>query len=389
MIRGRGRLGSILLGAMARLLLPFRRKVEFTADTIRHARAILLIRPEGLGDIILTLPAIAYLRQENPESKLGMAVRPGFAQFVRDMQVVDEVIVIDYPKKSTLMLSQVCSFLRQIVKMRGLFDVAFDFRGDPRNAVIGAWSARIVVGPGAPGTTFLLSAVYREMKRQPMAETILEIVSLKQPCTPAAEEFSAAFRYRVNREAVRRVSALLESYEHFVLIHPGASRPSNRWDPGRWGELIRKLLAAGEQVVITGAGTEDFWFVSEILKTLEPQAGLLNLLDRTTCTDLTVIVEKAKLVISPDTGIAHVAFARQIPSVTLFGSDSDILWGHKTSINRALFVQLPCRPCMAYHCPRSDYPRECMDLIRVDQVMSAAITALREKSQVTISSDAP
>lgn len=335
-VRGRDRAVSILLGAIARVFLLLRRKTGFTADTVRHAQSFLLIQPGGIGDIILTLPAISYLRRENPEARVVMVVRPGFAQFVGNMRVVDEVIVLDYPKRSTLAFFRLSSFLRQFAGMRRRFDVAFDLRGDPRSAIIGAWSARIVVGPGAPGTTFLLSAVYREMKPRPMAERTLGIVSLEQPTVPAIENYAEAFRYRVGSDAVQRVSALLESRENFVLIHPGASRPSNRWDPSKWGGLIRKLLASGEQVVITGAGAEDFRFVSVILGGLESRAELLNLVDRTSCTDLTAIVEKAKLVISPDTGIAHIAFARQVPSVTLFGSDSEILWGHETSVNRLL-----------------------------------------------------
>lgn len=379
-IQGSDRVIAILLGVLARLMLSLRRKAEFNADTIRHAQSFLLIRPEGLGDIILTLPAVSYLRRENPEGRIAMVVRPGFAQFVRDMQVVDEVIALDYPKRSTLALSQLNSFVRQFVVLRRRFDVAFEFRGDPRNAIIGAWSAPIVVGPGAPGTTFLLSAVYRDMKPRPMAERILGIVSLQQSSVPVVENY-AAFRYRVDSHAVQRVAALLESRQNFVLIHPGASRPSNRWDPSKWRELIVKLLASGEEVVITGAGAEDLRFVSAIVGGLESRAGLLNLVNRTTCTDLTAIVERAKLVISPDTGIAHIAFARQVPSVTLFGSDSEVLWGHETSVNRPLLVRLPCRPCMAYHCPRSDHPMECMDRIKVDEVYTKAKMGLLSSSR--------
>lgn len=381
-VRGRDRAISILLGAMARLLLSHRRRIEFTADTIRHAKSFLLIRPEGLGDIILTLPAIAYLRGENSEAKMVMAVRPSFAQFVRDMEVVDEVIVLDYPKRSTLAAAEVGSFLRQVARMRRRFDVAFDFRGDARNAIIGAWSAKTLVGPETPGTTFLLSAVYREMNPRPMAERVLEVVSLRQQSVPAIENYAAAFRYPVKSGTVQQVSALLQSREKFILIHPGASRPSNRWAPSKWRELIRKLLASGEQVVITGGGAEDLRYASAILGDLEPRAELVNLINRTSCTDLTAIVEKAKLVISPDTGIAHIAFARQVPSVTLFGSDSEVLWGHQTSINQALFARLPCRPCMAYHCPRSDYPMECMDRVGVEEVYSATKAASQSPSQV-------
>ena len=85
-------------GVLEQILALLRRKAKFNSDTIRTAESVLFIRPEGMGDIILTLPAIAWIRQENPGARLAMAVRPMFADFVAEMRVVDEVIPLDYPR---------------------------------------------------------------------------------------------------------------------------------------------------------------------------------------------------------------------------------------------------------------------------------------------------
>jgi len=373
-IHGGDRVLSYLLGAVARLLLTFRRPQKFSPDTIRTAQSFLFIRPEGLGDLILTLPAIAYIRRENPGARLAMAVRPAFAKFVRDMQVVDEIIPLDYPKRSTLTPRQLRPFLGQVWRMRGRYDVAFDFRGDARNAIIGAWAAPIVTGPGAAGTQFLLSARYQDSTQLPAAERNLGIVSLGQATPPAMEDYAPAFRYHVGEGARQHATELLPSREKYVLVHPGASKPSNRWDPGRWRDVVRGLLESGKHVVITGAGAEDSQLATEIQEGLP--GALTCLVDRTDCADLTPIVERAQLVISPDTGIAHIAFAQRIPSVTLFGSESEFLWGHEGPIHAALCTALPCRPCGAYRCPRTDFPMECMASITVEQVCSAASAVL-------------
>lgn len=334
-----------------------------------------------MGDIILTLPAIAYIRQENPRARLTMAVRPMFAQFVSDMQVVEEALPLDYPKRSSLALHRVGPFLGQLARMRRRFDVAFDFRGDARNAMIGAWSARIVAGSDAPGTSFLLSSRYREGEILPMAARNLRIVSLEQATVPRVEDYASAFRYRVADEVRAGVSRLAGSRDGYVLIHPGASRPSNRWDADRWRNLIRLFLESGELVAITGTGPEDSQLVSTILDGIEPRDAVSNLVNRTSSAELTPVVKKARLVISPDTGIAHIAFAHRVPSVTLFGSDSEMVWGHASPIHRPLGISLPCRPCSAYRCPRNDHPMECMDSITVEQVYSAAKAALQASSQ--------
>ncbi len=355
-------------------------KPAFSRNTIPNAKSFLFIRPEGLGDIILTLPAIAYIRQQNPAARLAMAVRPIFAQFVSRLQIVQEVIPLDYPKRSTLSLNRMGPFLAQVARMRRRFDVAFDFRGDPRNAWIGAWAARTVVGPGAIGTNFLLSRRYVEKELLPMAERNLRIVSLEQTPEPRIEDYTWALRYRIDEEGRQRVPLLIDFNEKYVVIHPGASRPSNRWATDRWRDLIRRFLAAGEHVVITGAGSADSELVSAILREIEPGATVTNLVNRTSSSDLSAIVEKARLVISPDTGVAHIAFAHHVPSVTIFGSDSEIRWGHQTLINLVAFASIPCRPCMAYRCPRRDRPMECMELITVDQVWLRAITLMKDSS---------
>lgn len=378
----RDRVLSYLLGVLARLLLTFRRKRKLPPDALGAAQSFLFIRPEGLGDIILTLPAIAYIREKNPGARLAMAVRPMFARMVSDMGVVHEVISLDYPKKSTLTLRQMRPFWRRVWPMRQRFDIAFDFRGDARNALIGAWSARMVVGPAAPGTEFLLSSSYRDTRPLPMAERNLGVVSLGQAERPAIGDYASAFRYRMDGDAQRRSSLLLQFKESYILVHPGASRPSNRWEPNRWRELIRRFLEAGEQVVITGAGKEDFALAAEIQEGLEPRAGLASLVNRTNCEDLTAIVQKAQVVISPDTGVAHIAFAHDVPSVTLFGSDSEFLWGHESPSHAVICVRLWCRPCGAYRCPRSDHPMECLDSIGSEPVWLAARAAVQASMQV-------
>ena len=357
------------------LTAPPERKAKFNRETIRTAESFLFIRPEGMGDIILTLPAIAYIRRENPRARLAMAVRPMFAEWVSGMQVVEEVIPLDYPKRSTLALRRLGPFLRQVAQMRGRFDVAFDFKGDLRNTAIGAWSAQLVVGGKAHGTSFLLSGKYLDSEPLPIAERNLRIVSLEQIPAPEIEDYTWALRFRIEEPARQRVRSLLDAQENYIVIHPGASRPDKQWDSGKWRNLIGRYLNSGQTVVITGAGRADARRAATILEGLETQPTLVNLVDRTSCAVLTAIVEKARLVISPDTGIAHIAYAHQVPSVTLFGSDSEVLWGHKTPIN------VPLRSSGSSDRPGSDEAAHSIRAITVDQICAAAEMVLQAASQ--------
>ena len=373
------RLAGGCLRIVVRLMFPFRRAPRLDDAALRAATSFLLIRPEGLGDIVLTMPAIACLRGVNARAKIAMAVRPMFAEFVRDIGIVDEVVVLDFPKRSTLQVGKLGQFLAQVWSLRGRYDVAWDFRGDPRNAILGALAARIVAGAPAHGTEFLLSAVHAGLPNTPAAERNLEIVAVGtggRP-TPKVEEYAGSFDYRMREEVGERARRLRGGWKDYIVVHPSASRPSNQWGVSRWREVIRGLTGDGENVVISGSGGGDEQAVREILEGVEGNGRVLNLVNRTTCSELAVLVGEARALISPDTGVAHIAFARGVPSVTLFGSDSESTWGHPTRVNRQVFATLPCRPCRAYWCPRTDRPGECMDLISVEAVRSSLRAALK------------
>lgn len=102
-----------------------------------------------------------------------------------------------------------------------------------------------------------------------------------------------------------------------VVLHPGAASPSRRWPPGRCAAVARALAAAGERIVIIGTRAE------------RPTAGRVAraaglgpesvLAGQTGLAGLAALVAAARLVISNDTGVAHLAVAYGRPSVTLFG----------------------------------------------------------------------
>ncbi|HTV13385.1 MAG TPA: glycosyltransferase family 9 protein [Acidobacteriaceae bacterium] len=371
------------LGAVARVWFVGRRTPRPDADYPAQVRSVLLIRPEGLGDIILTLPAIAWLRRASPGVRIAMAVRPLFADFVRDIGIADETIALDYPKKSTLALDRLMPFFRQVIHLRRKYDVAFDFRGDPRNAMLGAWSARMVAGELAPGTDFLLSYGQKLQFDCSRAVQHLHLVRLGAPIAESETAVLAECRISANPamvEAARRYTAGLSN---FVILHPGASIPSNRWTVRQWQVLAQRLAQDGFELVFTGAGTEEVDLVAAILnQDLGGRLKVLNLAGKSTVSELAGVVSLARAVVSPDTGIAHVAHALGTPAVTLFGPGSEILNGYLNPKNRALCVTLPCRPCMAAQCPRTDFPRECMERISEDAVYEALHQAMAHAGPV-------
>lgn len=110
-----------------------------------------------------------------------------------------------------------------------------------------------------------------------------------------------------------------------TLLHPGSKIPGKRWPVERFAALGRQLAGTGHQIVITGDATEQ-----PLARRVAQLAGLPAHTVRAGRTDLrhlAGLVAHARLLISGDTGIAHLATAYGTPSVVLFGPHSPTHWG--------------------------------------------------------------
>ena len=104
--------------------------------------------------------------------------------------------------------------------------------------------------------------------------------------------------------------------KNVTIVHPGAKSPSRRWP--HFPEVARRLATAGHRVVVTGTETD---LAAEVARAAG--APVLS----TSLTELAGLVAHARLVVSGDTGIAHLATAYRTPSVVLFGPVPPRRWG--------------------------------------------------------------
>jgi ADP-heptose:LPS heptosyltransferase len=110
-----------------------------------------------------------------------------------------------------------------------------------------------------------------------------------------------------------------------VVVHPGAKAEARRWPINRFGAVARGLALAGQPVCITGSASERGRCLAVAQSAgLSPHCVVAGTLD---LGGLAALVAGARLVVSGDTGIAHLASAYATPSVILFGPTSPERWG--------------------------------------------------------------
>ncbi|MFC4145065.1 glycosyltransferase family 9 protein [Micromonospora mangrovi] len=109
------------------------------------------------------------------------------------------------------------------------------------------------------------------------------------------------------------------------IVHPGAKATQRRWPPDRFAAVARELTDRGHRVVVTGTPGE-----RGIAEAVARAAGLpadAVLAGSTDVGELAALVAHARLVVSGDTGIGHLATGYGTPSVLLFGPVPPAQWG--------------------------------------------------------------
>jgi ADP-heptose:LPS heptosyltransferase len=157
------------------------------------------------------------------------------------------------------------------------------------------------------------------------------------------------------------------NYARPVIIHPGAGYPSRRWPPARFAAVAGYLNKSGWRVLITGSPSERD-LAEYVARTagLPPYAAVAG---QTTPLNLAALVAEAALVVSGDTGIAHLATAFRRPSVVLFGPIPPDEWGPPP--DRPWHVALHAAEPGYHGDPHGDQVDPALDAIRATDVIAA------------------
>lgn len=158
----------------------------------------------------------------------------------------------------------------------------------------------------------------------------------------------------------------------FAVLAPGAAYgPAKRWPLPRWIALARELAADGLEVLACGGAGE-----AEACAALAAATGGRSLAGRTSLPQQAALCAAAAVVVSNDSGMAHLAGAVGAPTVVIFGSTSSAwtapLGPHVRVVQRATV----CSPCFRRTCAIG---YACLENVRMDDVR-AAVGLARERN---------
>jgi lipopolysaccharide heptosyltransferase II len=347
-------------------------------DTWSRAERILCVRPDGLGDVLMTSPALRALRQSVPGRRLSLLCSAAGAHIAHLLPEVDEVLVYAAPWVKTSPPHLAVVDVRRLARLRrGHFDAAViftTFSQSPLPAALLCYLANIPLrlahcreNPYQLLTDWVPETEpergeRHEVRRQ--LDLVAEVGSVTGDERLSRPEVPLAARRRVAHE-LRRLD--LEQRRDWVLIHPGATAISRRYRPAGFAAAADHLVARmGWRIVFAGASA-DAGLVDSVRASMRAEA--VSLAGRLDLAELIALIERAPVLIANNSGPAHIAAAVGTPVVDLYAltNPQHTPWQSRC---RVLSHPVPCAGCLRSECPLGH--NDCLQRVPPEAVAEAA-----------------
>ena len=342
-------------------------------------RKIAVLRANGLGDFLFTLPAVHALRTTFPKAEIVLLGKAWHADFVPGrVPDIDRAVVVprypgvDEPENAVRNTKQVKIFFEHM--QAETFDLAFQMHGGGRNSnrFIGRLGAKWTVGSATPDAKPLDDAV-PYMFYQNEVLRYLELAARVGATTDQLVPQVAVTN--IDKQEARKLAGDSTDY---VVIHPGATDPRRRWPPAKFAAVAEAYLRRGYGVFVTGS-EDELQLAEEVSAYTDYQA--INISSALSLGGLAGLLDGASLTIANDTGPLHLARAVGCPTVGIYWIGNFITAGpmrharHLSLLSWRTHCPVCGQPCVGeipFGAAGCEHTASFVDDVELRQVLEAA-----------------
>jgi len=377
-----------VLDTLLYLLLPWR-MISRNSLVDFKPKSILFCRTDHIGDVYLSLPALALVRNHYPDSHL-VVLAPSWAESLfRVAGCQDELLICDPPwwtKKRKNRFGTTGSseggwlaLWRTIQKIRSQnFDLCIEMRGDVRQIIAFGWlggAKRLLTRErnGGAGLADLAPKIDESLHECEQNIVLVRSLGISETKPIFATPYSASDALHVHNLLTNTpITPMQGGNTLTILIHPGA-KWVNHWPMEYYSDLITALGNEYPKlsVILTGSGSESD--VCQKISDSLPERSFV-LAGKLKLTETAALMSLVDLVIMADTGPMHFLNAITTPAVLLFGPTSPTRFAPYGEHIEVISAGDCCHSSLHEFCTRSspDTPSDCMARISVSKVLCRA-----------------
>lgn len=345
----------------------------------RRVKRVLAVRTDNLGDVLMTTPALAAIAESQPDVEITLLGSDSAAAMRAHLPMLRDVMTARVPwvRHEGLQAAQDDLALVARIAQRQ-FDAAVIFTVCTQSALPAATICRLA---GIPLRLAHVRENPYELLTDWVPESDLDIAAARHEVRRQLDLVAKVgwrtqderLRFALRDEDVERVRKLLGPADmpETVVVHVGASAPSRRWPAERFGQAAEQIArASGARIVFTGSAAE-----AALIDTAQAQMTVptMSMAGRLSLGELGALIARADLVLTNNSGPAHLAAALGTPIVDLYAltNPQHTPWQVQSHV---LNYDVPCRNCLKSRCPQQH--QLCLLGVPVEGAVGASLDLL-------------
>ncbi len=298
----------------------------------RQPARILTIRLGAVGDVLTTLPAIRALHEKFPNASLHHLVDESAAGIISGLTIIERTIVAPCQRLSAELkrgrLTTLLALRRTLREAR--YDLVVDFESLACSGILASFChAPTRIGRARWRQLNPLFFNFR-VPSDPQDNVVTQHLALLRPVLrPGELPVEMPQSPPLDVGAAERALADLSINKPFVIVAPGSRRPHRALPEKLLTDIVARLMADGEPVLVIGGMFETA--LAELCARIGvPYSGNLSL------PALAGVIARARAFIGADSAPMHIADMLRVPSVVIFGPSSPELYGPMFAPHRSL-----------------------------------------------------
>jgi len=351
---------------LCRLLVALRPLLRRRARLEGPVEKVLVVKMWGLGSLVLASPLFAEIERRHPGARIDFVTLKENAAILDLYPQVTRRYTPDLAAGIAGFLLQTLAVLRTIRRER--YDLLLDLEFFTRFTAIFSLlaGARRSHGFSAKGSgrgqlhdvpvpfnvykhvtaNFLALLRGRPLERvlpfEPEAAGVLPRLAVPEAAWERCREVLAADpAWRPERPT--------------VVVNPNAGDMAleRRWPAEQVGTLVDALAARGDLNVVLSGSPAERAYVEGLVAALARPDAVVDLSGRVRLVEFMALLERARLLVTNDSGPLHLAAATGTSTVALFGPETPVLYrplrANEEQRHLIHYLALPCSPCMFVH----------------------------------------
>ena len=293
---------------------------------------ICIVKLSAMGDIIHAMVALQFIKKSFPYAQIDWLVEDNFKGVLENNPHIDNILAVNLKsiKKNKSAIFNQIKLLNQYAKNN--YDLVIDAQGLIKSAIVSKILGNKFFGNNIIGFD---SNSIRENIASLFYNDTVSIRYEKNVIDRNIEILCKSLNINVTREEILAKKKFLFSttsnvtIENTIIFVIAASKENKIYPKEHFLE-IAKLL--NEKILVVWGNAIEF----EVAKWLSDKSTLIQTTPKGDLNDLKNTISNARLVIGADTGPTHMAWALNVPSITIFGNTPEYRNTYITDINKVI-----------------------------------------------------